>query len=489
VRSKRHQTWACWIGVSALLAVAGLAAGCGDDEEPSPYGEVTEQCGEDFSKGCVGFVEDAALCDGEYCPSGVECSDIVEVSDDPGLQQAADGATAGTCIALTRGIYGGVSLPGGVSLLGLGPDFVELEGTVTLNGGSDATIRGLTVRGGGVVLEGAAAVRLSSLRITESEGTGVELRGGASAEIAFSEIVDAGEYGVLASDSESLTLTNTKITGSASSAVWVSPCDDGCDCATRPTVSVTEALMGDNGNVTLALLGAEASITGVEIADTHPADLQGGGGLAIAECSMATVEDLDIHGSRQWGLLVDGADAVIGRPGVTDGIIIYDNEIGVWMQNVTGSQQVKLEGADIYDNAAVGLGVSGASQGIIIYDNKIRDTSSSSVPVYPGGSQSIGHGFVWSNIGDGGADEASQVEIDGLSLSGNAGASFLIDGPVAPGSSIANVTQSGGDSEFIQQNLASGEQQPNVGSGTPSLMTSDVAVEEVPLPPEGASAL
>ena len=43
---------------------------------------------------------------GEYCPSGVECSEVVEVSDDAGLQAAAGNASSGTCIALTRGIYG-----------------------------------------------------------------------------------------------------------------------------------------------------------------------------------------------------------------------------------------------------------------------------------------------------------------------------------------------------------------------------------------------
>ena len=51
------------------------------------------------------------------------------------------------------------------------------------------------------------------------------------------------------------------------------------------------------------------------------------------------------------GLLVDGADAIIGQPGQTDGIIIYDNEIGVWMQNISGNQQARLEGADVYDIA------------------------------------------------------------------------------------------------------------------------------------------
>jgi hypothetical protein len=76
------------------------------------------------------------------------------------------------------------------------------------------------------------------------------------------------------------------------------------------------------------------------------------------------------------------------------------------------------------------------------------------------------------------------MTVDGLSLAGNARQSILIDGPVAAGSSIANVTLAGTDEQsgILQQRYSGGEA-PELGEGTPELEQRAEVVFEVPTPP------
>jgi hypothetical protein len=85
--------------------------------------------------------------------------------------------------------------------------------------------------------------------------------------------------------------------------------------------------------------------------------------------------------------------------------------------------------------------------------------------------------------------DASSVVLDGITLSGSARQSVLIDGDVGQGSSITNVTLEGGDEllGILQQNYTQGGVQPVVGSGAPPVSTAAAEVypiaEKMGLPP------
>ena len=66
------------------------------------------------------------------------------------------------------------------------------------------------------------------------------------------------------------------------------------------------------------------------------------------------------------------------------------------------------------------------------------------------------------------------MRIDGLTVSGSARASVLINGPVAPDSTIARVTLEGADATFgiLQQNLPADGMQPQVGPSAPAITTA-----------------
>jgi hypothetical protein len=68
---------------------------------------------------------------------------------------------------------------------------------------------------------------------------------------------------------------------------------------------------------------------------------------------------------------------------------------------------------------------------------------------------------------------ASQLTIDGLTVSGSARQSVLIDGPVADGSSVARITLEGNDATLgiLQQGLSPGGAQPEVGPDVPAIRT------------------
>ena len=83
-----------------------------------------------------------------------------------------------------------------------------------------------------------------------------------------------------------------------------------------------------------------------------------------------------------------------------------------------------------------------------------------------------------------GDDFAARLQIDGLSVSGSARQSILIDGPVASGSSVAHVTLAGGDEKkgIVEQNFSGGTA-PAVGAGAPQVTQSAGMVDAIPLGP------
>jgi len=98
----------------------------------------------------------------------------------------------------------------------------------------------------------------------------------------------------------------------------------------------------------------------------------------------------------------------------------------------------------------------------------------------PVGLQTIGDGFVW--------HENASVQVQGLTLAGNARTAMLIDGPVATGSTITDLTLEQGDETMgiVQQRANQLDQAPEVSGSTPAVSQTMDAPHDLaiaPLPP------
>src|SRR5262249_48919545 len=150
-------------------------------------------------------------------------------------------------------------------------------------------------------------------------------------------------------------------------------CGSGCDCASPSTFSVTRAIVHDTKQLGVALIGVDATMTGVEIRDTHSgADAQLPGGLAVAHCSTLDASELSVVDNdpfdASYGVLVDGSKATIGGNDEAHGWDLRGNLMGAWVQNLAadGSQQVLFQHGRLDGNRGVGLGLSGETKGFII---------------------------------------------------------------------------------------------------------------------------
>jgi hypothetical protein len=140
-----------------------------------------------------------------------------------------------------------------------------------------------------------------------------------------------------------------------------------------------------------------------------------------------------------------------------------------------------VENVTLSGNAGVGLGFGGGEVGIIIIcKTAVNDTELALLPVFEssmdlGTSQSLGDGVEWL----GGAN----VQLEQVSLSNNARASILIDGPAS--GSLLDVTLSGGDETkgIVQQSYDGSGPQPAVGANAPPLTTFSTEQLAVSKPP------
>lgn len=460
------------LGVTLLFA----ATGCGEGEAtPAACPE-----GNSIGGACAGAPSEA-LCDDSTCSAGVECASVVTASDEGSLTTAALNATPGTCIALAPGEYGSVTVPGGVSLLGKGAGAVTLSRVIMGSGGSGAVLRGVTVAGGGLDVQGGAVgVKISATRVKDSFGVGLAIGPGAEVSVSESEIMSSGDVGVRVFDSATVSIDASIIQGSKGPGLWAQ-CGADCDCPAPLNLSVSKSILRDNKLVGLSLVGASATLSAVDVRDnTEAPNFKGSGGISASACSTLTANGVRILDNSSFGLLVDRSSATIGGAAPEQAIEVSRNFMGVWVQNVTDAQQVKLEGLSVTDNQGVGLGTSGAARGIICWNSAITGTKSTMVPVIANGApgaQEVGDGLSWT--------DGSQMQLDRVTLGGNARASVLIDGAVADGSAISNVTLSSGDEGkgIVQQNTAAGEGKLMVGAGAPAVMASEGELFSVPVAP------
>jgi len=464
---------------AAALAASLVAVGCGA-KEPG-----TGTCPEDHLLGttCVG-VASAPVCEEEVCTAGVSCSRTLDATDDASLATALSGATAGTCIAIHPGTYGDVDLPGGVSLLGRGAAFVTVK-KVTLEAGAGAVVRGLAAAS--VTVVGATGARLDSLRVSHSDGSGLEIGPASSITVSACEIEASAQYGVHGADSASVSLKDSVVTGSSGPGVWVS-CAAGCGCAQRPALALDAVILRDNKIVGLSLVGAGGTLSNVVVEGNQPTDdFKPGHGISVSACSTLDAKGVKVQKNLGFGVLVDDSSATLGDDAGDATIEVSGNASGVWIQNIAKSDPtalVKLTHATIEANQGIGLNFGGESHGIICWNSAIQGTTLTTVPVMKGGllgSDKVGDGIVWA--------DASSAQLDGITLADNQRESFLINGDVGAGSTVAHLTQSGTDGgKGIFQQSSSGVS-PSLGEGAPMLTSSASEKFSVPVAPAAPASL
>ncbi|WP_434041436.1 MULTISPECIES: right-handed parallel beta-helix repeat-containing protein [Sorangium] len=453
-------------------SLAGLA-GCGSDEP-----EVQQGCpAEDEIRGACAGVPQAAICEDDACTEDVACAGVARASSDAELQAAAAAASPGACIALAKGTYGAVALPGGVSLLGRSAGDVTVR-EVALGAGEGAVVRGLTTSM--IRVRGATGAKIASVRVRGSADSGVLVEPGSSVAVSASTIQGAALYGLHAVDPLAVSLDGVVIAGSGAPGLWVA---SGADCAepsAQPALDVKRSIVRDSHIAGVALFGVKAAIAGLDIRATSPGVelLTGryGGGLSIASCSDVEAKGLRVHDSTSYGVLVDRSKATIGGNGLDEEVEIHRNVIGVSIQNVTESFQI--ENAQIDENQGFGIGVSGGSRGVIICRSSVSRTRMKPLPTLGAGAgaEDVGHGIAWS--------DRSEATITDVTLGGSALASVLIDGEAS--GTLHHVTLSDGDEALgiVQQNYTAGGAQPVVQAGTPALRAAETALYPVPAPPD-----
>ncbi|HTN92017.1 MAG TPA: right-handed parallel beta-helix repeat-containing protein, partial [Sorangium sp.] len=273
------KAWNQAVLVLGAALLGPLALGCASDPEPQASGCPGALTA---SGACIG-VPAGALCGGDFCAASVDCAEVVEVSSDAALSQASGAARPGACIALGPGAYGRVDLPPGVSLLGRGAGSVTVA-AVSLAAGDAAVLRGLTVGAGGVQIAPGARARIEAVRVAGSASDGVTLGPGASLDLVDSAIEGSARYGLSALDAGRLFVTRSILSGSQGPGLWAQ-CTGGCDCEAPVDVQVEDAILRDNKVVGVSLVGARATLSGVEVSGNALRGFDPSGGVSVSGCS------------------------------------------------------------------------------------------------------------------------------------------------------------------------------------------------------------
>jgi hypothetical protein len=453
------------------LLLAPIAIGCESEEEPVPPATCAEA---NVVGGVCAGAPSEAICDGAYCTQGVQCAAVHEVSSDSQLTAVSGTAAPGDCIALGPGTYGTVTLSQGVSLLGKGKDHVFVGGVST--NGAGVNVRGITISGGSLdVMDGDT--RISASVITGSTNDGIVVNANASVTVERSEVTNASRYGISAFNAGNVNVLGSIITGSGTASgpgMWAQ-CNGGCICETTVEVNIADSKFLDTSVVGIAIVGAKATISNVEVRGTTTGqNFQHGGGVSISSCSDVDATDLLVMENADFGILVDDSSIDF------NGLDVGNNLRGMWIQNIGMSMQASavIRNAEVTTNEGVGIGVAQGSAGVTIEDSNILDTEMIVLPVLIGGvsagSESVGDGVTWK----GGSDAI----LRGVTIGNSARASILIDGPVGSGSIIDTVTLLNGDEGkgIIQQNLAIDGTKPVTSGTSPQVATQTDEAYAVP---------
>jgi len=390
MRNVTQRSPARWLALAVLSA--GLV-GCGSDDQPV----VEEATCTELDGECVG-VPLNAVCTADPCIDGVACTQVLSAANDAELGDAITQASAGDCITLAPGSYGAVPLPDGVSLLGRSAKEVSV-GTVSLAGGSNAWVRGLSIEGG-LDIGSATEVQVEAVSIHGGQD-GLAAGPGASVTLVRSQIDGAARYGVWGEAATSIAIEHSIITAAGDGGIWTD-CDpdqqvDPCTCAAKPDASLDHVLLTGNGYLGAGFRGTAATLRTVHILETHPANLAMAGGLSASHCSELDAANLRVVGFTDqskdepdgYGVLVDGSSASFGADLEQRGIIIVNTKRGLWLQRIGApasepDQSVSLDSVEVSGCYGTGIGLDLEARGIIIVNTKVADTFNSMMPIDTG---------------------------------------------------------------------------------------------------------
>jgi len=452
---------ACWGSLLLLTGCAGEVivhlAGPGPDPPA---------CEERIDDVCVGVgtaIDDLL----GPCP----CSGPVQtVSNSAQLDTALASSSAGDCVFLQDGHYGSVDVPAGVGIEGATVPGVVLKG-LTFGGGAEASACRLTVTGT-VEVDGDAA-RLKYVHVTGKPSDGVALKSGGGVTIEGSTISEAQRYGIVATEGGSVAMTRSVVTGGDGPGIWMQ-CDGDCDCTgAPPRLTLEQVAVRENSLVGVALLGTQAELTTVHIANTTVgANFEAGGGLSIARCSDVTATDLRVEDNSDFGILADNSDVTLGGPGSGDGVTINGNLRGIWLQNISqkASHTATVQNATLTGNQGIGIGMAGAlgEKSIHISDVTIADTEGIALPNLVGGVSAgvicMADAVLWLN--------GVEAHLENVTTSGSGRVGVLIDGPAT--GSLKDIEMTGGDENggIVQVNYIGGPQ-PDVEGSTPDITVTE----------------
>lgn len=345
----------------ALLALAGCSSK--DDSAPS--------CEERAKTGgvCPGVTEDAVSTDGVACTAKIDVS--------PGDIVSKATSAAGTCLVLGSGSYPAVTLAAGVSLIGKGAASTSIEGIATTGADAGATIRGVRVGTGGIVVSGAGTLAIDHVLVSGATSHGV-VATGTSLKVSASTIENTGSFGLLSICKKDclpsrtrLTLERVRVQKAKIVGVWI------------------------HG-------GVDVSVTGLQIDHTGPSSFLYGRGLEVADGATLDAKGLACVDNTDVGVLVDGGNAQF------DGLTSSRNLRGVQLQGLDGG---KLANFEVVGNDALGVGIARGTKGLIVQGGLVASTKKFSIPVDVGGMKEVGDGINWIEGSE--VDVAESVKVEG----------------------------------------------------------------------------
>lgn len=475
---------ACLVRVTLTAMLAAANSACSDEATEKisfPPSSETACQQEDIIHGTCAGVPPLPVCSDDICAEGVLCDEVVTVTSASALADALAGADAGTCIALVPGDYGSVTLPAGVRLLGRYAGDVRLEG-LSIEQGSGAYVRGVSVTGGGVRVEGASDATIDSVLVQDSIGTGIHVDPGSTLTIKHTEILRSSRYGIFSSAQDAIEIYATIIEESEGPGLWTDCGEPDC-CASPPTplprMSVDSAIVRQNRLAGMSIRGVDATLEHVAIVDTKVGDNffpgQYGGGLTVTACSSVVARDIRAEDNSSFGVLLESSEVAFGEAASDQGSVVRGNHVGIWVRNtyLSTPMVMTIENADIRDNEGVGVGFDEGSQGIIFCRSSVSATRMRLSPVEKDGgqgySEEVGDGISWL--------EDANVTVEDVRLHDNARASLLINGSAS--GFLTDVTTDGLGSQMLQQNFPGGGSSPVVSGETPMLQTNPVEVYPV----------
>lgn len=335
------------------VAVATTGGGCGSSSStPAPAPCTTKAGGV-----CVGAPE-AAICSDDACTADVSCTTVIKATSQSSLDAALGSAGAGACIALGPGDYKPVTLPPGVSLLGKGITSVSIAG-LSVSGGTNATVRGVTVKDGGVSITNAAGFKLDRVKIVQGK-----------------------TFGLWSLDSE-VTVLNSTISDNLGLGI-IGQCKD--KCTEKPKLSLQGLLANGNQTVGVLARGITLEIKGAQVSASKSKDFLFGRGVETGD-SVVNVSGLVVQDNVEAGIFVDGGEAMLGPD-----LKVMRNVRGVQIQRVA---KATLQGFEVRDNKAVGIGVDNGAKGVIVLGGLVTGTIKHVVPTDIGGSREVGDAINW----------------------------------------------------------------------------------------------